>query len=247
MISNFFQNKKINNDIKKFLEENLSKKKDCKFGYFIINKRNLNEICIINNYPEWFDLYVECNHQMVDPVVIKSLSRVKCFSWDEDISTSSKLALPEVMQEAKKYCIDNGYTFILHDCKNNLALLSIFNNYLLESEKEILLNKEKLFFLLMEAHQRMLSEYDSRGGSDKVGSRGSICITKKENDILYWASIGKTYNEISIIAGIKDCTVKFHMGNIVKKLGAVNAKHAIRLASDLKLVVFPADKYEEIR
>jgi len=100
VISNFFQNKEINNEIKKFLEENLSKK-NCKFKYFIINKRNLNEICIINNYPKWFDFYIECNHQMVDPVVIKSLSRVKCFSWNEDISTSSKLALPGVMQEAK--------------------------------------------------------------------------------------------------------------------------------------------------
>ncbi|HDL8001096.1 TPA: helix-turn-helix transcriptional regulator, partial [Yersinia enterocolitica] len=51
-----------------------------------------------------------------------------------------------------------------------------------------------------------------------------------------WASVGKTYAEISIILGIKRSTVKFHIGNVVRKLGVLNAKHAIRLGIELKLI-----------
>ncbi|MEG7344004.1 LuxR C-terminal-related transcriptional regulator, partial [Serratia marcescens] len=31
-------------------------------------------------------------------------------------------------------------------------------------------------------------------------------------------------------------TIKFHMGNIVKKLGVANARHAIRLGMELQLI-----------
>lgn len=48
--------------------------------------------------------------------------------------------------------------------------------------------------------------------------------------------MGKTYSEISIIIGIKTGTIKFHMSNVVKKLGVCNAKQAIRISTELKLV-----------
>ncbi|HHQ6545834.1 helix-turn-helix domain-containing protein [Serratia fonticola] len=39
----------------------------------------------------------------------------------------------------------------------------------------------------------------------------------------------ETYQEIAIILDVKARTIKFHIGNIVKKMGVTNAKHAIRL------------------
>jgi len=61
-------------------------------------------------------------------------------------------------------------------------------------------------------------------------------FSKRENEIIYWASMGKTYQEIALILGIKLSTVKFHIGNAVKKLGVTNAKHAIRLGIELQLI-----------
>ncbi|MGL9750687.1 MAG: helix-turn-helix transcriptional regulator [Symbiopectobacterium sp.] len=40
--------------------------------------------------------------------------------------------------------------------------------------------------------------------------------------------MGKSYQEIAIILAIKLTTVKYHMGNAVKKLCVNNAKHAIK-------------------
>ncbi|MCP1065890.1 helix-turn-helix transcriptional regulator [Serratia symbiotica] len=52
-------------------------------------------------------------------------------------------------------------------------------------------------------------------------------FTLQDNEVLYWSSMGKTYGEIAAIAGISVSTVKFHMGNIVSKLGVSNARQAI--------------------
>ncbi|HGJ5854337.1 LuxR C-terminal-related transcriptional regulator [Arsenophonus nasoniae] len=231
MANPFFKNKLINNQIKDHLEENLHENKENKFGYFIINKRKLDDICIINNHTDWFDLYLSVNHQMIDPVVIKSLSRIEDFEWDEEILISSKIYLPKVMNQAKKYDIYRGHTFILHDYNHCLVLLSIFDN---QSYKEtnFIINREKLSLLLIKTHQKMLYLYEKFNGNFKI----SIGITKRETEILYWSSFGKTYSEVSVILGIKPYTVKFHMRNIVKKLNAINAKHAIKLATELKLL-----------
>lgn len=235
-MSNFYANEEINSKIKFILNERLLENKEIKFGYFIISKKDLNDICIINNHPEWFDLYVKHRHQMVDPVVLKALSRIESFDWDEEIMISSKLVLPKVMLHAKEYLINSGHTFIIHDYKNNLALLSIFNHDTIKKEGGTLLNIEKQFSLFVKIHQKLLSLYEF---FEKDNKASGINITKRENEILYWAAIGKTYKEIAIILSITEYTVKFHMAKIVNKLAAVNAKHAIRLASDAKLITTP--------
>lgn len=231
---NYFKNEEINQKVKNYLQSQLLEITNCKYGYFIINKKDLNQICIINNHSEWFDLYIKFNHQMIDPIVIKSLSEMRDFSWDETILISSRLVLPKVMLHAKEYHINSGHTFILHDYKNNLVLLSLFSKDLIK--KEFLLNRKNILYLLIKTHQKILFLYNYFEKPKNV----NIGITNKENETLYWASLGKTYKEISSIMVIAESTVKFHIGNIVKKLGAVNIKHAIRLASDLKLIVTPS-------
>ncbi|MEW7002261.1 helix-turn-helix transcriptional regulator [Serratia marcescens] len=48
--------------------------------------------------------------------------------------------------------------------------------------------------------------------------------------------MGKTYQETAMILGIKTGTIKFHMSNVVKKLGVTNARHAVRLGMELRLI-----------
>lgn len=59
-------------------------------------------------------------------------------------------------------------------------------------------------------------------------------LTKRENEVLHWVSAGKTYWEISVILGIKEGTVKFHMGNVVRKLDVCSAKQAIIASVELE-------------
>ena len=66
-------------------------------------------------------------------------------------------------------------------------------------------------------------------------------FSNRENEIIYWVSVGKSYQEIAVIIGIKVTTVKYHIANAIKKLGVNNAKHAVRLGIELQLIrpVFP--------
>lgn len=91
-----------------------------------MKKKNLTEYCAISNYPdEWINIYKKNSYQYTDPVVIKALNNFLPFFWTEKIMISSSLQLVEVFNIAKEYNIISGYTFILHDCNNNLAMLSI--------------------------------------------------------------------------------------------------------------------------
>jgi len=49
-------------------------------------------------------------------------------------------------------------------------------------------------------------------------------FTKREMDVLSWTAQGKTAWEVSVILGMSEKTVNFHLGNVMRKLD-VNSKH----------------------
>ncbi len=61
-------------------------------------------------------------------------------------------------------------------------------------------------------------------------------FSKRENEVIYWVSMGKTYPEIAMILGIKIVTVKFHIGNILKKIGVYSVKQAIKICVERNLI-----------
>ncbi|CQD41619.1 quorum-sensing transcriptional regulator [Yersinia mollaretii] len=195
---------------------------------------------IISNYPEeWVDIYKGNNYQQIDPVVITALNRESPFSWDESLVISYGLRFSQIFNFSKKYNIVNGFTFVLHDHYNNLVMLSIMKDEFScnKIEDTIEKNKAELQMLLILAHEKRTSLYREvvRESDHKIANNKEI-FSQRENEILYWASNGKTYQEISLILGIKTGTVKFHIGNVVKKLGVLNAKHAIKLGVELQLI-----------
>lgn len=232
---NYFNNKRINALINKELSCILEEYGDIKYAYAIMNKKNPIDMIIINNHPTWFDIYIESNYQLIDPVIIKSLDRVEDFSWDEKIRILSELTLPKIFNAGKKHNIVAGHTFVLHDNKHNLAVLSILEGDSGDAALKncIKNNREKLQSLLTSIHQKMLSLYQKMEG---YSHNKIVMLSPRENEVLYWASSGKTYQEIAIILGIKLSTVKFHIGKVVKKLGVSNAKHAIKLAVELQII-----------
>jgi DNA-binding CsgD family transcriptional regulator len=57
-------------------------------------------------------------------------------------------------------------------------------------------------------------------------------LTPKEVEVINWLKRGKSTWDISEILKISERTVKFHVGNILKKLDAVNRTHAVAKAID---------------
>lgn len=59
----------------------------------------------------------------------------------------------------------------------------------------------------------------------------STKLSVREIECLSWASEGKTAWEISVILGISESTVIFHIENSKKKLSSTNLPHAVLIAS----------------
>lgn len=61
---------------------------------------------------------------------------------------------------------------------------------------------------------------------------GEVRLTDRERDSLAWVAEGKSDWEISMILGVSETTVRFHVDNARRKLGAVNRTQAVaRLAA----------------
>lgn len=238
MSRSFFDNEIINNEIKRDLESELTNYNNIKYVYAIMNKRNPVDFSVISNRTDWFELYTKNNFQFIDPVLITASNRLTPFSWDENLIVEPGVKFSTLFDAAKGYNIVNGYTFVLHDHHHNLVVLSFFLDGQYSGDVgKLEKNKNKLQMLLIITHESLITKYqniNSVGYFERIN--GKEIFSARENEVLYLASMGKSYQEIALILGVKLTTIKYHIGNAVKKLGVTNAKHAIRLGMELQLI-----------
>jgi len=243
MEKDFFSNTEKNDNIKSFLEKKLAKYGNIQYGYFVINKRNLDEIVIISNLNDYFThVYLRNKYQSIDPVIINALNRFSPLIWDENLMINAQWTIPRIFNSVTPYNIISGQTFVLHDHNNHLALLSLYINKFLmtDIDDNVKKDRDKLQSLLIHIHEMLLHLYREES-ENKYSKFDKNSLSSRETEIFYWCSIGKTYPEISHRLNITVSTVKFHMGNIVKKLGVNNVKHAISLGSELNIFTSPQD------
>jgi DNA-binding CsgD family transcriptional regulator len=58
-----------------------------------------------------------------------------------------------------------------------------------------------------------------------------VSLSAREREVLQWLQQGKSSWEVSVILGISERTVNFHVSNITRKLGAVNRAQAVAIAA----------------
>lgn len=77
----------------------------------------------------------------------------------------------------------------------------------------------------------MVCELDRLAGNGSVGIEINPDLLRfRERECLFWASLGKTAWETSVILGISRRTIEFHLANAIRKLGAANKHHATMIA-----------------
>ncbi|MGP2836381.1 helix-turn-helix transcriptional regulator [Serratia nevei] len=237
----FKKNKTISQTLQDYIDRRLSSFGNLEYAYTVISKKNPSETLIISSYPdEWVQLYRANNFQLTDPVILKAFKRASPFAWDENITLMSDLKFTKIFSLSRQYNIINGFTFVLHDHMNNLALLSVIIARKGQEALEARLSSERgsMQMILIDINEQMyrLAGALASGRKKAQSEMGRPIFTQRESEVLYWASMGKTYAEIAAITGITVSTVKFHMGNIVGKLGVSNTRQAIRLGVELALI-----------
>ena len=225
--------------VSSYIDKKLARWGGPKYAYTIINKADLRDALIVSTYPDkWLSIYRKNNLQRIDPVIRSALNRTSPFVWGNNSALFCNLYFIKKFIRDANYQLTYGFTFVLHDHKNRVALLSMITSVNdSELEKSIITERSTIQILLIDIHEQMYKFHNAKNVNiASVSTYEKNVFTVRENEVLYWSSMGKTYGEIAIIIGITLRTVKFHMGNVVRKLGAVNARQAIRLGIELNLI-----------
>jgi LuxR family quorum sensing-dependent transcriptional regulator len=180
----------------------------------------LPEITVANGWPvEWHDLYIRENFTQHDPIPRYCATTTQPFEWsDVRYDPSTDTMAHKVMTRAKDFGLLAGYCIPLHYDTGSAAIS-------LAGERPDLdpAVKSALQLIGIYAHNRIRSLVRSRNPT-------SGPLSDRQCDVLRWAAKGKTAWEASVILGISERTVKFHLNEAARKLNAVNQTSAVATA-----------------
>lgn len=224
----------LSSQLKERLELQIAKYGKISYAYAAMNKKNTDNIVIITDLAEdVVNTYLNNKYQNIDPIITKALNSFTSFIWDENLKINSYWPIDKAFV-VNIYDFQCGHTFVLHDNYHNLATLTLYYDKFLMADigETIQKYKNDIHGLLLDTHEILLAIYKT---SEEM-SVDKTALSTREAEVLYWSSAGMTYAEVAETLKLTVSTVKFHMANTVKKLGVKNAKHAISLANELKLI-----------
>lgn len=189
---------------------------------------------ILSTYPqEWLMFYQKTKLYYDDPIIKYARTTVKPFAWS---SLFSYLSNDEqgFFKLAKQYGIDDGYTFVINDGLGNSAFLNVMCDKTFDIDLSFFdVHRSELQLLLVDFYDVYLRQKKS---IEYYRNRISLMISDKEKQVLALGCDGLKYKDIALELGIAERTVKFHVSNIVNKLGADSAKQAFLRAKELTII-----------
>lgn len=183
---------------------------------------------LATSYPEdWMKFYREKNYMAVDPVVKQVLESRKPFFWS-DLTHHPDLPSPSLrlMNEAEESGVSDGIGISLCGQTGEIVGVGL-------ARTDSAGGRDYQFL----AGAYLLSVYFHETYRDMLTKPLKAKITGRENEILCWASEGKTDDEIATILNISANTIRFHWKNIFTKLEANGRIYAITKAIRLQLII----------
>lgn len=156
-----------------------------------------------------------------DPVLDRLMSQPLPVVYDQNTYVAAGVG--ELWENQAPYGYKTGIAVKLHLPENKTFLLGVDREEALPNAAgglmQVIGGLQLLASHAMVAADRLLSR--------KLNERAVVPLpklTKREMDVLSWTAHGKTAWEVSVILGMSEKTVNFHLGNTMRKLG-VNSKH----------------------
>lgn len=201
---------------------------ECEFIMFWLpgsNSQEMSSVVDLNvNYPQkWVDIYRKNEFWRTDPVVLASKETQGVQRWSDVYNRTSPAK--KILDLAHKYGLKDGWSCLN---KGGIALpwtiTSLGGEY-----KNGTVNAQIIAGIL-----ERISPYFHMAITSirtKNTAKNIQKLTNREHEVLKWLSKGKTSWEISIILGVAEVTVNFHVKNIKTKLNTVSRSQAIAVAA----------------
>lgn len=185
---------------------------------------------IFNNYPpQWWNRYQERGYLEIDPTVRHALKSTLPIVWSDSFFAEA----PELWEDARNHGLEFGVAQPVRDANGAVGLITLARNSRIESPKEIQTAQMNLAWIAQFIHTAMMHFL-----KDQLAPESAVELTIRERDVLRWTADGKTSYEISMILGVAERTVNYHINNTIIKLKASNKTHATAKAIALGLA-FP--------
>lgn len=189
------------------------------FTYHIVRVPGLGNRLpyVVTTYPDqWVSHYISEGYVHVDPILTQGPKSVVPFSWN-DIALPDDLSKKQVklFSEADDYGIANGMSVPIHGPSGEFASMSMVADGSVKAAGDTTARYKHLVHLLA-------LYYHNHTGAILLSKHAPVAVphlTDRERECLNWVSKGKTTWDISMILGIAERTVIFHIENAKKKLG----------------------------
>lgn len=169
---------------------------------------------------EWVGVYFQKAFQKCDPVISRAQAEDGAFTWLDAYRPTDVGS--EFLALSKEFVGANGLACSLTGKgRNGSTLISMSLRNATPAQNFI----GALDYLTPHLHEI----FNRQGGLNR-SSLMAPEISKRELEVLNWAKEGKSNWDISAILCISERTVKFHFGNIFRKLDVINRSQAIAKA-----------------
>lgn len=172
------------------------------------------------------------------------------FAWDEiplpNVPSGPKPGAYKIMEAALDHGFRNGVVVPFHYRdrlgRMNSSLCSFYWKDTISRFRFMIMRKKiDLHVVLVYWVQRAVDLIAEKHRDDPnrlqaPESLSSVPLSDRERDVLAWAGRGKTVLETAEILGLSEETIKSHLRNSMRKLGAANKTHAAVRALYLGLI-----------
>lgn len=210
------------------------------YEYAICNVSHIHKSGIIPmdvtniSYPsEFLEFYFENGLESVDPLVQYHYQTFQLQVWSETFSQVGKIS-DKLVNVALEFNMQEGLTFGSPDPELGVGTFFCLSGAYLKPKRRHVELFRKIVPHLHQAYLRLLPDEVK----ELKPAPNTPKLTKRELEILNLVKDGMTNWKISEKLIISQNTVKFHLTNIMRKLGIRSRAHAIAKAMDMGIIRF---------
>ena len=183
---------------------------------------------LVNNYPDaWQREYSENGYLMQDPTVLHGMRSISPVLWEDSLFADSR----PLWEGARSFGLNHGWAQSSFSGNGVSGMVTLSRSAEDLSASELRHKTLLLVWFNQLAHIGLQQFLMS-----KVAPESMIKLTARELEVLRWTADGKTSYEISLILGISERTVNFHLNNVIGKFQTTNKVAATVKAVTLGLI-----------
>ena len=190
-----------------------------------------NPLLLLTYNDDWVEHYKRAQYVRIDPVVSAAARSMLPIDWSKLDRTPTKVR--RLFNESMDAGVGRqGLTVPIRGPVHGMwALMSITTN---DTEREWSLRRDQF------KKEALLLAYCVHEAVVRIQNEAPVIdfnlITRRECEALSWIAEGKTIEDVGVILGISDETVKAHLDSARSKLSALNRPHAVAKAFRMGLI-----------